>query len=147
MHLRTTLVLGIALLAPAGLSAAPVTQGHPAEFPGNGYGPPQGWFPGGGNSDKKKPNHGSSSLGGEWTDTEGGAPGLSAGPPIVDSGFSAAWPEPKWLPDGDGSASNSLPFSANSSVPSVNAVPTPSTLLLSISALGLLAGIVTRRRQ
>ena len=147
MHMRIALVLGIALLTPPGPLAAPVTNGHPVEFPGNGHGPPQGWFPGGGNSGKEMPGHGPSSPGGEWTDTEETAPALSPGPPVLDNGSSLSLPGSNWLPGGYGADSNGLPVAASIGVDRVNAVPIPSTLLLSAAALGILAGTVHRRRR
>ena len=109
METAVRLIAGIALLTAAVAYAAPAGKGPPSEFPGNGNGPPHGWFPGKGN-------------------------GLDKG--AGDSG-----------PVGNGGSSGSDSGSGYpSSTPDVHTVPEPSTLVLSIAALGILARVTSRRR-
>jgi len=128
MKVVVRVTAGALLLAAAGALAGPV-GGPPSQFPGNGNGPPHGWFPGGGGG-----------LGGPG-DLPGPGPSGSDTvfvPPIEPAVIPPPM-EPAVIP------SFVAPTGPAISPSTANTVPEPSTLFLSIAAV-VLAGVASRRR-
>ena len=74
------------------------------------------------------------------------APGGNIGPPSQFPGNGNGPPHGSPHGNGTGGSSGSDGESGPSDVPDVHTVPEPSTLLLSIAALGIMAGLTSRRR-
>ena len=128
MMVAVRVMAGALLLAAAGALAGPV-GGPPSQFPGNGNGPPQGWFPGGDGG-------------------LGGPADLPAGGPSGSDTVFVAPIEPSVIPPPIGPAvipSVVAPTGRAISPSTANTVPEPSTLFLSIAAV-VLAGVASRRR-